>query len=86
MECKFHRTLYKRRLENYSGHEHLIASKQLRKYSEDTFKTEFGRTQRRLQKYSEACSIRLRRARRLVGPETTGLRTWRTYFRIRDGT
>jgi hypothetical protein len=38
MECKFNRTLYKRRLDNYSGHEHLIASMQPRKYSEDTFK------------------------------------------------
>jgi hypothetical protein len=31
-------------LDNYLGHEHLIASMQLRKYSEDTFKMEFGRT------------------------------------------
>jgi hypothetical protein len=30
--------------EDYSGHEHLIASSQPRKYSEDTFKMEFGRT------------------------------------------
>jgi hypothetical protein len=35
------------------GHEHLTASKQLRKYLEDTFETEFGKTQRCLQKYSE---------------------------------
>jgi hypothetical protein len=54
MECEFHCTPYKRRLENYSGHEHLTASKQSRKYSEDTFKREFGRTRRCLQKYSGA--------------------------------
>jgi hypothetical protein len=47
---------YKRRLDNYLGYEHLTASMQPRKYSKDTFKMEFGRTQRRLQKYSEACS------------------------------
>jgi hypothetical protein len=41
MECEFNRTLYKRRFDNYSGHEHLIASMQLRKYSEDTLKMEF---------------------------------------------
>jgi hypothetical protein len=35
---------YKRRLDNYSGYEHLTASMQPRKYSEDTFKVEFGRT------------------------------------------
>jgi hypothetical protein len=44
MKCEFHRTLYKRRLDNYSGHEHLTALMQPSKYSEDTFKTEFGRT------------------------------------------
>jgi hypothetical protein len=42
MECEFHHTLYKRRLDNYSGHEHLAASIQPRKHSEDTFKMEFG--------------------------------------------
>jgi hypothetical protein len=86
MECELHRTLYKRRLDNYSEHEHLIAWVQPRKYSEVTFKTEFGRTQRRLQKYSETCSTRLWRTWGLVRPGTTGLRTWRTYSRIRDGT
>jgi hypothetical protein len=44
MECEFHCTAYKRKLENYSGHKHLTASKQPKKYSEDTFKMEFGRT------------------------------------------
>ena len=39
--------------EGYSGYEHLIATKQSRKYSEDTFKMKFGRTRRCLQKYSE---------------------------------
>jgi hypothetical protein len=86
MECKFNRTPYKRTLDNYSGHEHLTASMQPRKYSEDTFKKEFERTRRCLQKYSEAYSTRLRRARGLVRPEATGLRTWRTYFMIRGGT
>jgi hypothetical protein len=50
---------HKRRLDNYSGHEHLTASMQPRKYLEDTFKMEFGRTRKRLQKYSEACNTRL---------------------------
>jgi hypothetical protein len=62
MECEFSHNPYKRRLDNYSGHEHLTASMQPRKYSEDTFKMEFGRTRRRLQKYSKVCSTRLRRA------------------------
>jgi hypothetical protein len=44
-------------LDNYSRHEHLTASMQLREYSEDTFKIEFGKTRRRLQ-YSDACSTR----------------------------
>jgi hypothetical protein len=56
MECEFHCISFKISLENYLGHEHLTASMQPRKYSEDTFKTEFGRTRRRLHKYSEACS------------------------------
>jgi hypothetical protein len=73
-------------LDNYSGHEHLIASTQPRKYSEDTFKMKFGRTRRRLQKYSDACSTRLRRARGLVRPRYTGLYMWHTSSRIRDGT
>jgi hypothetical protein len=85
MECEFNRTPYKRRLDNYSGHERLIALMQPRKYSEDTFKMEFRRTRKRLQEYSEACSTRLRRARGLVKPRATGLRTWRTYSMIRDG-
>jgi hypothetical protein len=58
MECEFNYTPYKRRLDNYSGHEHLKASMQPRKYLEDTFKMEFGRTRRRLQKYSGACQTR----------------------------
>jgi hypothetical protein len=45
MECEFNRILYKRRLDNYSGHKHLIASMQSRKYSKDTFKMKFGRTE-----------------------------------------
>jgi hypothetical protein len=32
----------KENLTNYSGHEHLTVSMQPRKYSEDTFKMEFG--------------------------------------------
>jgi hypothetical protein len=44
MECKFYRTPYKRRLDNYLEHEHLTASIQLRKYSEDTFKMEYRKT------------------------------------------
>jgi hypothetical protein len=48
IECEFNRTLYKRRLDNYSGHEHLTASMQPRKYSKDTFKMKFGRTRRHL--------------------------------------
>jgi hypothetical protein len=52
MECEFNRTPYKRRLDNYSGPEHLTASTQLRKYSEDTFK----KYSKSLQKYSGACS------------------------------
>jgi hypothetical protein len=34
MECKFNRTTYKRRLDNYSRHEHLTALTQSGKYSE----------------------------------------------------
>jgi hypothetical protein len=49
MECEFNCTPYKRRLDNYSGHKHLTASMQPRKYSEDTFKMEFEGTQRHLQ-------------------------------------
>jgi hypothetical protein len=41
--AKFNRTPYKRRLYNYSGHEHLTVSMQPRKYSEDTFKMELGK-------------------------------------------
>jgi hypothetical protein len=85
MECEFHRTPYKRRLDKYSGHEHLIDSMQPSKYSEDTFKMEFGRTRRHFQKYSQACNTRLRSVRGLVRPGATGLRTWHTYSRIRDG-
>jgi hypothetical protein len=44
MKCEFYRTKYKRRLDNYSRHEHLTASMQPRKYSKDTFKKEFGTT------------------------------------------
>jgi hypothetical protein len=33
---------YKRRLENYSGHQHLTASIPRKKYLEDTFKMKFG--------------------------------------------
>jgi hypothetical protein len=40
MECAFHRTRYKRKLEDYSRLEH-TASRQPRKYSKDTFKMEF---------------------------------------------
>jgi hypothetical protein len=75
-----------RRLDNYSGHEHLTALMQPRKHSEDTFNKEFGRTRRHLQKYSKACSTRLWRARGLVRPKPTGLRTWPTYYKIRGGT
>jgi hypothetical protein len=46
MECEFNCNPYKRRLVNYLGHEHLTASMQPSKYSEDTFKMEFRRTQR----------------------------------------
>jgi hypothetical protein len=42
--------------DNYPGHEHLTASMQSTKYSKDIFKMKFGRTQRHLQKYSDACS------------------------------
>jgi hypothetical protein len=35
MECEFNRTPYKRRLENYSGHEHLTASMQQMRCSEE---------------------------------------------------
>jgi hypothetical protein len=71
--------------EDYSGHEHLTTLRHPSKYSEDTLKMEFGRTRRRLQNYSEACSTRLRRVWELVRPGATGLRTWHEYSRIRDG-
>jgi hypothetical protein len=86
MECKFNRTPYKRRLENYSELKHFTASMQPRKYSEDNFKMKLERTLKHLQRYSESYGTRLRRARGLVRPETTELRTWHIYFRIRDGT
>jgi hypothetical protein len=62
MECEFNRIPYKRRLDNYSGYEHLTASMQPRKYSEDTFKMEFGRLE-------DAYSTRLRRAGGLSNPD-----------------
>jgi hypothetical protein len=71
--------------DNYSGYEHLTALMQSRKYSEDIFKMKFGRTRRCLQKYSDACSTRLRRARGLVRPGYTGLYTWHTFPRIGVG-
>jgi hypothetical protein len=74
-EREFNRTSYKRRFDNYSGHEHLAASMQLRVYSKDTFEMESRRTRRRLQKYSGACSTRLRRARELIRHGATGLCT-----------
>jgi hypothetical protein len=40
MECEFNRTPYKRRLDNYSGHEHLTTSTQPSKYSESTLQDE----------------------------------------------
>jgi hypothetical protein len=43
MECEFNRTPYKRRLDNYPGHEHLTASMQPMKYSEETFNMEYGK-------------------------------------------
>jgi hypothetical protein len=39
MKCDFHRTPYK--IFNYLESEHLTASRQPRKYSQDAFKTEF---------------------------------------------
>jgi hypothetical protein len=45
--------------EDYSGHEHLIASRQPRKYSETLPTRSFIRTRRRLQKYSKDYSTRL---------------------------
>jgi hypothetical protein len=44
MECKFDCNPYKRRLENYLGHEHLTASMQPRKCLVDPFQIEFRRT------------------------------------------
>jgi hypothetical protein len=69
--------------DNYSGYEHLTASTQPRKYSKDILKMKFRRTRRRLQKYSDACSTRLRRARGLIRPVYTGLYTLHTFPRIR---
>jgi hypothetical protein len=69
MECEFDHTPYKRRLDNYSGHEHLTTSKQPREYLEDNFKMKFGRTRRRLQKYSTM------KTWGLVRPEPMGLCT-----------
>jgi hypothetical protein len=51
MECKFNRTPYKRKFDNYSGHEDLTVLMQPKKYSEDTFRMQLGRIRRRLQKY-----------------------------------
>jgi hypothetical protein len=69
----FHRTPYQR---SNSGHEHLIASMQIRKYSKKNFKMKL---QKKAEDYfgsiREACSTQLRRARGLVRPGTTGLRT-----------
>jgi hypothetical protein len=73
-------------LTNYSGHEHLTTSTQPGKYSEDTFKMKFGRTRRRLQKYLDAYSTRLRRAQGLVRSRYIGLYMWYTSLGIRDRT
>jgi hypothetical protein len=75
MESEFNRIAYKRRLDNYSGHERFTASMEPRKYLEDTFQMEFGRTRRRLRKYLDAYSTQLRRAQGLIKPEPTGLCT-----------
>jgi hypothetical protein len=72
--------------DNYLGYEYLTASMQSRKYLEDIFNMKFGRTRKRLQKYSDACSTLLRRARGLVKSGYTGLYTWHTFSRIRVGT
>jgi hypothetical protein len=72
--------------DNYSGHEHLTALTLPRKYSEDIFRMKFWRTRRCLQKYSDACSTQLQRARGLVRPRHTGLCTWHAFPRIRDRT
>jgi hypothetical protein len=75
MECDFHRTLYKRRLNTTRG----MSTSQPRGSQESSQKTpskwSFRRTRRGLQKYSEICSTRLRRARGLVRPEVTKMRT-----------
>jgi hypothetical protein len=41
---------------------------------------EFVRTRRCPQKYLDACGTQLRRARRLVRPEHTGLPTWQLHL------
>jgi hypothetical protein len=86
MECEFNRTPYKRRLDNYSRHEHLAASMQPRENSEDTFKIEFGRTQRRLQKYSKPTVLDYEELGGLVIPRHMRLRIWPTSYWIRGGT
>jgi hypothetical protein len=48
MECEFDRILYKRRLKNYSGLEHLTALRQPKKCSENTFKMEFRKNTKTL--------------------------------------
>jgi hypothetical protein len=45
-----------------------------------TSRWSFRRNWRRLQKYSEACSTRLRKSRGLIRTGATGLRTWHRIF------
>jgi hypothetical protein len=47
---------------------------------------EVRRIRRHLQKYSDTCSTRLRRAQGLVRPGCTWLYMWHTFPKIRDGT
>jgi hypothetical protein len=83
MEYELHRTPYKIRLENYLGHEHLIASMQLRKYSKDTFKMKFGKNSKTS---SEVIgSLQYSTMKSSGACQTRGHRTAHVAY-IRDGT
>jgi hypothetical protein len=73
MECDFYRTPYKRRLKNYSGHEHLTASMQPRKYLEDTSKMKFQKNSRMTSEVLGNLQYSATKSLRACHTEVTGL-------------
>jgi hypothetical protein len=85
IECEFNHTPYKTRLDNYSGYEHLIVLTQPRKYSEDTIKTS-SRELKDAFRSTQMPAVLSYEELGGVGPGHTGLSTWCSSPRIRNGT